>query len=231
MMNKTRKVVRKVLKNKKLKMKVSSFILVVLLVSIVSGVYAWTLHNVDIENTLTSRTVEVSIEEDFPSHEIDTVSSVTKEVSFENTGTASVFLRFTYAEYWETGIELLEGHTSAEYVTKNWAEDYSEDGSNMSSALWYDGGDGWYYYKLVLPAGDSIDILESVAFTTSIPDDADYSLIFQVETVQISDEDSVNTAATELLFGVTGIVTEATIKNGAVISGNVTWTAIGSGGD
>lgn len=212
-------------------MKVSSFILVVLLVSLVGGVYAWTWHNVDIENTLTSRTVEVSIDENFPSGVIDTANAVTKEVAFENTGTAAVFLRFTYGEYWETGIELLEGYTSSEYVTKNWIDDYSEDASDTSSTLWYDGGDGWYYYKLVLSAGESVDILESVAFTESIPDDADYSLIFQVETVQVSDEASVNTAATELLFGVIGTVTDATIKNGAVISGGVTWTAIESGGD
>lgn len=209
------------------KILVASCISLVTVSLVVIGAKAWTLHNVDVENILTSRTVDVVIEEAFPSNEI-LVGDVTKEVSFTNTGSAAVFVRFTYAEYWETEIELLEGETEEDYVTLNWSTD-QENESNLMS--WYAGDDGWYYYLFILGAGETISILDSVTFSDRIPEGADYSLIFQVETVQVSDEEDVNVAATEALFGITGTTDSVILEYGAVLEGTVTWTPIEEKGD
>lgn len=168
---------------------------------LVAGTLMWDMHQIDVENILQSRTVEVEINEVYDSLSIEAGEEVKKEVSFDNTGTASVFLRFTYAEYWESDSELLEGY--ADSTTLNWTT--NEDGTVFfnSEDWWYDAEDGWYYYGYVVTAGSSIDILDSVTFNQNIPSDAEYNLFFQVETVQVSDEDSVNLDATKELFGVT----------------------------
>lgn len=102
-------------------------------------------------------------------------------------------------------------------VTKNWTSSWTND--------WVDGGDGWYYYKKVLPAGTSTDrILDSVTFPDSSPTSSSYSLVFQVESVQVSDEAAVNADATKKLFNKTAVVSNAVIKNGAVVSGDVSWS-------
>lgn len=186
----------------------------------IGGAVMWSMHQLELENILQSRTVEVEIQEYFPEDDIETSSAMTKEVSFINTGTASVFLRFSYAEYWETESELLEGYSDS--VTKNWSSDVWTD--------WYDDGDGWYYYTKVLPAGESVDILESVKFAddSTIPEDANYNLFFQVETVQVSDEESLNTEAIQLLFNKSVALRNTTIVEGAVTSGIVDWSVYDS---
>lgn len=201
------------MKYNKTKLKWSSFVLMIIAVFTISGTFMWSIHEIEVENILQSRTVEVEIKENFPDDEIIIDADIVKEVRFENTGTASVFIRFSYAEYWETNNELLEGYS--ESTTKEWSTDVFSH--------WYDGGDGWYYYEYVLSSGDSLDILESVKFSENIPTDANYSLFFQVETVQVSDEDSVNTEAIKLLFEKKVTVTDKTIIDGAVIEGHVTW--------
>ncbi|MFI3205989.1 MAG: hypothetical protein R3Y33_01965 [Clostridia bacterium] len=187
------------------------FSALLLIVGIV-GTYMWDMHEIDVENILQSRTVEVVIDENFPNEEI-TTGDITKEVEFNNTGTASVFLRFTYAQYWQRGNELLENYTDT--TTLNWADNVFEN--------WYDGGDGWYYYEYVVSADESVDILESVTFAEILPENANYNLFFQVETVQVSDESSVNADATYKLFGVKGTINNPTIVDGAVTSAEVTW--------
>lgn len=175
------------------------------------GVYTWGMHRLEIENILQSRTVDVVINEEFDDLIVEADATVTKQVSFENTGSDAVLLRFTYADYWQTDTELLEGYSDS--VTKNWTVDLDD---------WYY-EDGWYYYRAVLAAGESVDILDSVTFGDDLPDDATYNLFFQVETVQVSDEASINTAVSEELFGVTATVEVTKTVDGAVTAGNVTW--------
>lgn len=199
---------------KKYKKLIILFSVLLLLVGI-TGTYMWDTHEIKVENILQSRTVEVEINEDYDSLTIEENSEVQKEVEFENTGTASVFLRFTYAQYWESDDELLEGYSDCTEL--NWATGYA-------SADWFY-ADGWYYYEYVVPAGESVDILASVTFADDLPE-ANYNLFFQVETVQVSDEDSVNTSATKQAFGVVATVTDETIQDGAVISGTVDWSVV-----
>lgn len=193
----------------------------VILILGVAFVIMWAMHEIEVDNVLSSRTVDVEINEVYDDLEVDPGQEVTKKVSFENTGTDAVFLRFTYAQYWETDDELLIGYTDG--VALNWVDESFWDD-------WYVCEDGWYYYEYVLDAEESVNILSSVTFPGNIPSDAYYNLIFQVETIQVSDEDGVNTAATQELFGLTGILgDDVVISNGAVTSASVGWSVISNG--
>lgn len=176
------------------------------------AVWAWNTHTATQDNQLESRTVSATIQEDFPDKTVTAGDTKTKSVTVENTGTAAAFVRVCVAEYWTTGTEQLIGETG---VTKNW------------STAWNDNfvfHDGWYYYKKVLPVGESVQVLDSVTFPASVPNGASYHLDFQVETVQVSSDNAVNKNATKTLFGRTGTVSGMTTLHGAVTGGDVTWT-------
>lgn len=175
------------------------------------AVQAWNTHTATQVNQLESRTVSATIEESFPDKTVKAGATKTKSVTVENTGTAAAFVRVCVAEYWTTETEQLIGKTG---VTKNWASAWSD----------FEPHGGWYYYKKVLPAGKSVQVLESVTFPASVPNGASYHLDFQVETVQVSSDNAVNTNATKTLFGRTGTVGGMTTLHGAVTGGNVTWT-------
>lgn len=178
------------------------------------AVQAWNTHTATQVNQLESRTVSATIQEDFPDKTVTAGDTKTKSVTVKNTGTAAAFVRVCVAEYWTTDTEQLIGETG---VTKNWASAWRDD-------FEFHDHDGWYYYKKVLPAGESVQVLESVTFPASVPDDASYHLDFQVETVQVSSDNAVNKNATKTLFGRTGTVGGMTTLHGAVTVGNVTWT-------
>lgn len=177
------------------------------------AVWAWNAHTARQDNQLESRTVSATIQEDFPDKTVTAGDTKTKSVTVENTGTAAAFVRVCVAEYWTTGTEQLIGETG---VTKNWSTAWSDFELHDH--------DGWYYYKKVLPAGESVQVLESVTFPASVPDGASYHLDFQVETVQVSSDNAVNKNATKTLFGRTGTVGGMTTLHGAVTGGDVTWT-------
>lgn len=175
------------------------------------AVWAWNAHTARQDNQLESRTVSATIQEDFPDTTVTAGDTKTKSVTVKNTGTAAAFVRVCVAEYWTTETEQLIWETG---VTKNWASAWSD----------FEPHGGWYYYKKVLPAGKSVQVLESVTFPASVPDGASYHLDFQVETVQVSSDNGVNTNATKTLFGRTGTVGSMTTLHGAVTGGDVTWT-------
>lgn len=186
------------------------------LISAVSfgAIFAWNSHIVAQENNLQSRTVSAEIEENFPDTTAEAGATKVKEVSFKNTGTGAAFLRVSFSENWETSTNLLDGDYG---VVKNWTTAWTTE--------WVDGGDGWFYYNKVLGAGESTaTILSGVEFPSDIPENADYNLTFLAEVIQVSDEDAVNTDATNKLFGKTGQVSNAVIENGAVTSGTVSWS-------
>lgn len=176
------------------------------------AVQAWNTHTATQVNQLESHTVSATIQEDFPNTTVTAGDTKTKSVTVENTGTAAAFVRVCVAEYWTTDKEQLIGATG---VAKNWSTAWNDDFTLY---------DGWYYYKKVLPAGGSVQVLDSVTFPASVPDGASYHLDFQVETVQVSSDNAVNTDATKMLFGRTGTVGGMTTLHGAVTDGNVTWT-------
>jgi hypothetical protein len=177
------------------------------------AVWSWNSHQTSQENNFQSRTVSVKVNEDFPDPTVTSGSTQIKVVSIENTGTDAAFVRVGYSEGWTTETAQLEGTGG---VQKNWTSSWLND--------WTDGGDGWYYYKKILPAGESVQILSSVTFPAVIPGNADYNLNFMVETAQVSDQAEVNTAATQKLFGKAGTISGATIADGAVIAGAVSWS-------
>ena len=174
--------------------------------------WAWNTHRAQQVNQLESRTVSVAVAEEFPSNTVDKGETKKKTVTVQNTGNAAAFVRVSYAEYWTTATEQLAGVTK---VTKTWTTDWKNDFKRHD--------DGWYYYKKVLPAGGSVQVLESVTFPASVTAGASYHLDFQVETVQVSDEPAVNADATENLFGHVAVVADMTTSYGAVIGGTVTW--------
>lgn len=175
------------------------------------AVQAWNTHTATQVNQLESHTVSATIEESFPDKTVTAGATKAKAVMVKNTGTAAAFVRVCVAEYWTTDTEHLLG---VDEVTKKWSTAWSD----------FEPHDGWYYYKKVLPAGKSVQVLEGVTFPTSVPNGASYHLDFQVETVQVSSDNAVNTNATKTLFGRTGTVGGMTTLHGAVTGGNVTWT-------
>lgn len=176
------------------------------------AVWAWNTQRVQQENQLQSQTVSSAVQETFPNSQVKAGETKTKAASVKNTGSAAAFVRVAVAEYWTTDTEQLIGDTG---VTQNWSSDWKNN---------FEYHDGWYYYKKVLPANESVQVLNSVTFPASVPDGASYHLDFQIETVQASDETAVNTDATKTLFNRTGTISNMTTAHGAVTGGSVTWT-------
>ena len=185
------------------------------------GVNAWSMQAVSQHNYLQSHQVGVIIEEVFPVDSISPGSTLTKEISFTNTGSAPLFLRIAYAEIWENGEKWLEDDGTN--CIKNWTGAFSSDWQKI---------DDWYYYQKVLPAGGNTgDILAGITFSEELPEkyaNGKYTLDFIVEAVQLSADNAVNAQATQQVFGVKAKVTNTTISNGAVTDGTVTW---GKGGN
>ena len=188
-------------------------VVVTVCLTAVGGIYAWSKLSASVTNNIKTPTVDTEVVEKFDKDStVDWFDQVEKEVQFKNTGTAPVFLRVSYAELWKDAdgkviSGLVDGN---EVVNKNWTEAWQND--------WFDGGDGWYYYKKVLPANEmTAKVLTSLKFDSNyaeIYQTADYTLKFVSEAVQYSDDDSVNHRAVQANFG----------RDFKVISNNViTW--------
>lgn len=172
------------------------------------------------KNELVADTVDASIYETSFEQGTPPSGDVAKEVSFKNTGSAAAFLRIAYSECWTSG-----SGTDA-VILSNKVNDTDVATKNFDWSDWQDGGDGWYYYKEVLPPGEtSSQLLDKVTFpsyTGVYADyaDADYQLYFRMELLQASDSprtlnsDDVNAASTDTVWGKT-----ANIGSG----GAVTW--------
>lgn len=171
------------------------------------------------KNELVADSMNASIEETFTQGTPPT-GEVSKKVKFKNDSSAAAFLRIAYSECWTSGsgtdaVILSNKVNGTDVATKNF--DWTD---------WQNGGDGWYYYKKVLPPGESSSqLLDKVTFpsyTGAYADyaDADYQLYFRMELLQASDSprtlnsDDVNADSTQTVWG-----KEATIGSG----GAVTW--------
>lgn len=190
--------------------KITGVTLMAVLALGIGGTGAAVRHRMALKNEVRTPTVEVTTTENIG--DVDRNSGKKqKEVMFKNTGSADVFLRIAYAETW-VYTESLSGGKTEQIILPNRSEPGNDD-SIVSKEWhnwndnWYDGGDGWYYYKKVLEAGKNTEeILKSVTFndTDNYPDsryaDAEYQLHFQVEAVQASDELQVSKDAVKELF-------------------------------
>lgn len=175
--------------------------------------FAWQTWDLDVTNQLKAHDTDVEIAEEFAPYEY-------KKVQFKNTGSSSVFLRVSYTEHWELPDKTVLSNVvdGSDVAIKNWTEEWNSE--------WQDGGDGWYYYKKVLPGGAATAIiLDGVDFSYPTSDGryfsaAKYYLYFKAEVVQCSDGSNtlnsaeVNADSTKKMFGKTASVDTA---------GNVTW--------
>lgn len=175
-----------------------------------------------IENNLYTPTVQASVDEKFNQEEaiVTWPGSVDKEVAFSNNGTAPVFVRIAYTEFWklEGNIFLPNLVDGVELADKVWTTAFNLNDPNTCE--WIDGQDGWYYYKKVLsPSEVTNTILTKVEFASRPLDTryekAKYHLEFRVEVVQASKDNVVNQQATSSLFKKTATVGE---------EGVVTWS-------
>lgn len=182
--------------------------------------YAWLFGTNDADNSFNTPKVEVSVDESndggtygaWTPQDIAWGSTVGKYTRFTNTGESAIVIRACYAQHWSVTAganitylnNLFDNGTGyVNVATPNWL-----DGGLLNNTLWYDGGDGWFYYRSPLPAGASTQtVLESVSFVTPVPagyDEADYSLIFTVEGCQYSTNPAnENQQAVLLTFGKT----------------------------
>ena len=174
-------------------------------------------------NELKADKLEAKIEETFKQGSKPT-GNVKKEVSFKNNSSSTVFLRVSYAETWEkteddNKILLNNQLNGSDVATKNWKNGFAKD-----SDLWFDGGDGWFYYKKILKPGASTEnILEDISFPEYSGDykeyeNAQYQLYFRMEILQLSDSQStlnrfeVNKKASKTIFGKEATVNGEMVK-------------------
>lgn len=192
--------------------KLSGIALLAVAVAGIGGTGAVIQHRLAVKNTLKTPTVEVSIDDEVG--EIND-SKKQKVVSFENQGTADVFIRVAYAEQWENENELLssqnpDGHDVAKKFNDSQIENSMEE--MFPRDEWTLGNDGWYYYRYVLEAANDGDTDQTKPLLTAVDfsnissqeseyNGADYELHFQVEAVQASDDYNLNIKAVDTVFG------------------------------
>ena len=192
-------------KNKK-----SLFLLGVTALIVTGATFAVWHQNIQKTNHLKADNLDAEVVEEFVESEPE--GTVTKEVSFKNTGTTDVLVRIAYVENWQkkdtdgNSVLLNNKIDEKEVASKNWTKTFSD--------RWQKGTDGWFYYRYVLLKGESTDkILESVTFPDYEQEayrdyaDAEYSLHFKVEMLQAStgdatlNKDKVNEDASKTVFG------------------------------
>lgn len=192
--------------------KLSGIALLTVAVAGIGGTGAVIQHKLAVKNTLKTPTVEVSIDDIVGKPE---GSKKPKEVSFENQGTADVFIRVAYAEQWEKENELLSSQNSDGHdVAKKFKDTQLKNSmENMfPEDEWTLGNDGWYYYRHVLKAANDGDTDQTKPLLTAVDfsnissqeseyNGADYELHFQVEAVQASDDYDLNKTAVTTVFG------------------------------
>lgn len=192
--------------------KLSGIALLAVAVAGIGGTGAVIQHRLAVKNTLKTPTVEVSIDD-----EVGEINGSKKQkvVSFENQGTADVFIRVAYAEQWENENELLSSQNSDGHdVAKKFKDTQLKNSmENMfPEDEWMLGNDGWYYYRYVLEAANDSDTDQTKPLLTAVDfsnvssqeseyNGADYELHFQVEAVQASDDYELNVEAVDTVFG------------------------------
>lgn len=190
---------------------------------LIGSVFAYWFGILGHTNKLTADSMNARIVDVFDQG-VEPYGTVPLKVEFSNDSSCAAFLRISYAESWEkkAGDEtfLLNNRQVGEDVAKKeWTDAWND------SDLWHDGGDGWFYYKKILPPeGRTESVLESIVFPEYTGkyqeyDEAGYQLYFRMELLQASDSQStlnstyVNKTASKKVFG----------KEVAVYGENVSW--------
>ncbi len=182
-------------------------ILMILIATTLMGAYAYMQKSSDVTNRFVAGTYSGKIDENFPEDQ-DLKDPVIKEVAFENTGDYDQILRVKYSELWVKDGEVLSNtYNGVNVVEKAWETIWPEAEGDHSDDLWIDGGDGWYYYKRILPAktnNTTAPILTKIQLDSALDSEhkalylsADYKLSFELEHVQATE------AAVAEVFGKT----------------------------
>ena len=194
---------------KKIKKKPLIFLLALLVLGIVGTTFAYYYSEIAIPNQFKAMTYNVTIEEEFN----DTWG--TKKVSFvnkEETNTP-VVLRINYNESWRkevNGVKLsLDNNVNGEnVVTKNWTTAFTND--------FIDGGDGWYYYKKILNAKESVQVLDSIALKEDLISTSLYYNEYKSYTYELDFN-------FEAIQARSNAISEIWEKNVTISGDNVTW--------
>lgn len=191
-------------RKKKNMIKLSGIALLAALTVGIGSTSAVIRHQINLKNEISTDTVVVEVEEDLQDE--DSNDSVKpKKVSFKNSGSADVFLRVAYSETWTAEDGTLLSNKMPDKID----EDVASKIINFNE--WqYNPGDGWYYYKKVLPSNSTTsEVMTSVDFSginkleetlKDIYTKANYKIHFQAEVVQASDEWKVSEDAVAKLF-------------------------------
>lgn len=193
-------------------------ITVMICITAIGSVYAWSKLSASVTNKINTPTVDVEVIEEFDEQTtVDWYQPVDKKVQFKNIGTAPIFIRVSYVELWRnTNNQVLSSIVNGqEIVKKNWTDAWKNE--------WIDGNDGWFYYKKILqPNNLCSKILTSLEFDSSnlgnltdIYGNASYSLKFVSEAVQYSKDIDVNRRSVKANFGIEFVDIDD--------NGNITW--------
>lgn len=172
------------MKNKKVKSLL--FILALLIIGIIGGTVAYFTTANHVVNEFQGLTYDVDIVEE------SNGTWGTKKVSIVNKDKTPVVVRVAYNELWskedsEYGFLTLSNTINGfNVVNKSWTKTWEED--------FVLGPDGWYYYKHILDANKSIDLITSIQLNHSLVSDReeyityDYELNFGFESIQATEE-------------------------------------------
>lgn len=179
---------------KKINYKPLLFILLVILIMIVGGTYAYYYSEVALPNEFRTMTYNVVLEEEF----YDTWGTKKVRITNKEESSVPVVLRINYNEVWQR-MDSSETNTlsntidGVDVVTKYWSDTFERD--------FLEGGDGWLYYTKVLNPMESVEILEEIYLNASLiryteyaydyfSNDYSYELTFNYEAIQ-ADEDAI----------------------------------------
>lgn len=180
------------------------FLGLLLILGTVGTTFAYFYAEVVVPNQFRSMTYNVTVEEEFYD---DWGTKIVKFVNKEKSNTP-VVLRINYNEFWrdtEDGVTYsLDNNFNGENVVeKRWTLDFTNN--------FIYGDDGWYYYKRVLNAEESVQVLESIALKNDLIFSSvhrydyytyDYELDFNYEAIQ-ADEKAISN-----LWGYDAIIEE-----------------------
>ncbi len=103
-----------------------------------------------------------------------------KEVSFVSSDANSIpmLLRIGYSETWKDSSDNVVSnvYNGNNVVTKTWTSAFTND--------FVDGGDGWYYYKMLLNPSDSVKVITAIALAEPSYAAYNYDLNFRFEAIQ-----------------------------------------------
>lgn len=176
---------------RKLKKRPLLFLFGIILLVVVGSTLAFFNNRYNLAEQFKTMTFNVDLEEEFYNDfGIDKVTIVNNEES-----NAPLVLRISYNEIWQDknsdNIYLLNNQINGvDVVTKNFTSAFLND---------FVYSDGWYYYKKILNATESVQILNSIELNNDLVIDSpyyedytnyDYRLVFSYEAIQ-ADIDAV----------------------------------------